>query len=204
MFKTIIGKNHFDVLLVVYNFANAANLDQSIADTAKAGIGVVAMKVMAGGSKAKEENVKSILGREGAMLAALKFSLKNPKHHLCHPEHDRQRSARPESHGDGRRPSPIATRRSWPPACARSARSTAACAAPAREACAKGLPVPTSFAPSCTRKATANSRSAANSSAPCPAELAGVRCSDCSECTVHCANGVRVVERLSRAQEIFA
>jgi hypothetical protein len=37
-----------------------------------------------------------------------------------------------------------------------------------------------------------------------PAELASVRCSDCSGCTVKCGNGVRVVERLSRAQECFA
>jgi predicted aldo/keto reductase-like oxidoreductase len=37
-----------------------------------------------------------------------------------------------------------------------------------------------------------------------PADLASVRCADCAGCTVRCPNGVRVVERLSRAQECFA
>jgi len=37
-----------------------------------------------------------------------------------------------------------------------------------------------------------------------PAELASVRCSDCPTCTVKCRFGVRVPERLSRAQEMFA
>jgi predicted aldo/keto reductase-like oxidoreductase len=36
------------------------------------------------------------------------------------------------------------------------------------------------------------------------AEMGSVRCSDCSECSVHCPNGVQVVQRLSRAQECFA
>jgi heterodisulfide reductase subunit C len=31
-----------------------------------------------------------------------------------------------------------------------------------------------------------------------------VRCGDCSECTVRCRNGVRVLDRVSRAQELFA
>jgi uncharacterized protein len=37
-----------------------------------------------------------------------------------------------------------------------------------------------------------------------PAEIGSVRCRDCSECSVHCPNGVQVVQRLSRAQECFA
>ncbi len=32
----------------------------------------------------------------------------------------------------------------------------------------------------------------------------GVRCGDCAGCAVHCPNGVRVAEQLSRAQELFA
>jgi predicted aldo/keto reductase-like oxidoreductase len=37
-----------------------------------------------------------------------------------------------------------------------------------------------------------------------PSELAEVRCSECSTCTVHCPFGVKVAQRLSRAQELFA
>ena len=31
-----------------------------------------------------------------------------------------------------------------------------------------------------------------------------VRCGDCSECTVECPHGVRVSDRMARAQELFA
>jgi predicted aldo/keto reductase-like oxidoreductase len=37
-----------------------------------------------------------------------------------------------------------------------------------------------------------------------PAELAAVRCSSCSKCTVECPNGVQVSARLHRAQQLFA
>jgi uncharacterized protein len=37
-----------------------------------------------------------------------------------------------------------------------------------------------------------------------PAEVAQVRCGECSNCTVECPHGVRVTERLTRAQELFA
>jgi aryl-alcohol dehydrogenase-like predicted oxidoreductase len=37
-----------------------------------------------------------------------------------------------------------------------------------------------------------------------PAELQQVRCGDCSSCPVHCPNGVGVPQRLRRAQELFA
>jgi predicted aldo/keto reductase-like oxidoreductase len=35
-------------------------------------------------------------------------------------------------------------------------------------------------------------------------EHAGVRCDSCSGCTVECPHGVRVRERVARAQELFA
>jgi len=37
-----------------------------------------------------------------------------------------------------------------------------------------------------------------------PEEARAVRCRDCASCTVRCPNGVRVAERLIRAQELFA
>ena len=37
-----------------------------------------------------------------------------------------------------------------------------------------------------------------------PEELQSVRCSDCGSCAIACPNGVRVAERLSHAQELFA
>jgi hypothetical protein len=37
-----------------------------------------------------------------------------------------------------------------------------------------------------------------------PGQVRAIRCSDCRSCSVHCANGVRVRERVGRAQELFA
>ncbi|MGD0499581.1 MAG: aldo/keto reductase [Bryobacteraceae bacterium] len=37
-----------------------------------------------------------------------------------------------------------------------------------------------------------------------PAAHQQVRCGDCADCPVHCPHGVKVVEQLSRAQELFA
>jgi uncharacterized protein len=203
MFETIIGKNHFDVLLVVYNFANAGKIDQSIADTAKAGIGVVAMKVMAGGSKAKEENLKSILGRDGAMLAALKFSLKNPNITCAIPsmtdndQLDQNLNAMAAGFSDSdQRILAARLREIGPIYC----RMCGACSG----TCAKGLPVPDVLRSVMYAEGYGEFALGREQFRTLPSELAGVRCADCSECTVHCANGVRVVERLSRAQEIFA
>jgi predicted aldo/keto reductase-like oxidoreductase len=37
-----------------------------------------------------------------------------------------------------------------------------------------------------------------------PQEVADARCKDCSSCPVQCPNGVKVADRLIRAQELFA
>ena len=47
-------KGVFDVVLTGYNFTMDASMDQAIAAAAKAGMGVVAMKVMAGGLRSAE------------------------------------------------------------------------------------------------------------------------------------------------------
>ena len=37
-----------------------------------------------------------------------------------------------------------------------------------------------------------------------PEQVREVRCADCSSCPIECPNGVKVTERLIRAQELFA
>jgi succinate dehydrogenase/fumarate reductase-like Fe-S protein len=37
-----------------------------------------------------------------------------------------------------------------------------------------------------------------------PEDVRSVRCGDCAACSVDCPNGVRVRERVGRAQELFA
>jgi uncharacterized protein len=74
VFRAVLEAKIHDVVLTSYNFrkANLAELDAAMADAAKAGVGIVAMKTMAGGWWDKERtqpiNVK----------AALKWALNNP------------------------------------------------------------------------------------------------------------------------------
>ncbi len=67
------GKVH-DVVLTGYNFRknSLAELDAAIADAVKAGIGIVAMKTMAGGDRDEERQ------RPINVKAALKWALNNP------------------------------------------------------------------------------------------------------------------------------
>src|SRR5664280_1253999 len=76
----IAQKGLFDVVLAAYNFSMDAGMEQAIATAAKAGIGVVAMKVMAGGiRRAKPSDpLYQKLTQPGALLAALKWVVNNP------------------------------------------------------------------------------------------------------------------------------
>ncbi len=74
VFRAVLQAKIHDVVLTGYNFrkTNLAELDAAMADAAKAGVGIIAMKTMAGGWWDKERtqpiNVK----------AALKWALNNP------------------------------------------------------------------------------------------------------------------------------
>lgn len=70
-----------DVVLLAYNFTMDPAIEAALDRARTAGIGLVAMKVMAGGFRRVKPDNKfySTLKREGAMPAALRWVLKNPK-----------------------------------------------------------------------------------------------------------------------------
>ena len=73
-------KGAFDVVLTAYNFSMDAAMEQAIDAAAKAGMGVVGMKVMAGGFRSlrPDDPPYQRLQREGALLAALKWVINKP------------------------------------------------------------------------------------------------------------------------------
>ena len=73
---------------------------------AKAGVGVVAMKVMAGGFRRAKpgQPLYNTLKKDGAMVAALKWVLRNQQHRRDHPQHHRHGPARRQPEGHGVRP----------------------------------------------------------------------------------------------------
>ncbi len=198
-------KGVFDVALTVYNFAMGASIDQAIDTATKAGIGVVAMKVMAGGFKSVKptDPLYSKLKQDGAMLAALKWALKKPNISTTIPgitdmdqlDENLKAMADPFSSGDEK----VLTAHLEairPLYC----RMCGECDGQ----CQQGLPVADvirilTYADGYGQFALGRERFqqlAANHRA--------VNCGDCDECTVQCPHGVRVSARVARAQELFA
>jgi uncharacterized protein len=204
----VIRAKHFDVLMTSYNFAMEADAFDLIRSVREAGIGVVGMKVMAGGYRLSPfypmpEETRNKMKREGAMLAALKWVIRNPHVDTTVPsmvdadqlEENAKAMTAPFGDSDGKL---LAAQldRIRPLYCRTCGRCTGACP--------QGLPVSDvlrylSYADGYGQFPLARTEFAA-----LPASVRAVRCGDCGECTVRCPHGVRVPEQLARAQELFA
>jgi hypothetical protein len=165
------------------------------------------MKVMAGGSRSKgsSENQKTrdILKRDGAMLAALKWTLRNPNIHTTIPsmtdndqlDENVRVMSQPYTGADDKVLQSRLERIS-PEYC----RMCNQCDGQ----CRHGLPVADLHRFLMYSENYGEFGLGREHFQALPANLRSVRCSDCDHCTVSCPHGVHVVERLSRAQERFA
>ena len=195
----VLQAGKFEVLLSTYNFTVGTNNDATYQRLADAGIGLVAMKVMAparpGGAAAKTNL--------GGPLAALKWVLRNPRFATTIPSMrdmemlDENVKAMSERFGpQDDKILAVLNEQVRPLYC----RMCYQC----NGQCPKGAPVPEtirylSYADFYGEFALGREHFMALSE-----EARAVRCSDCATCAVHCPNGVRVAERLMRAQELFA
>jgi hypothetical protein len=216
-----------DVVLTTYNFAmrsvtaadntNEAaarsDMTSAIRKAREAGVGVITMKALAGGTTRVERgdrlygaNPESLVGQlkqEGAPLAAIKWVLRNPSVDtviICMTDHEQleenvRAMAEPYTGSDDKL---LAARLEeiGPLYC----RMCGAC----NGVCDKGVPVADlmrflSYAEGYGQFAMARERYLG-----LPAEVRGIRCADCSTCSVDCPNGVRVQDRVGRAQEVLA
>ena len=200
-----VVKAGLDAVLVAYNFTMDTSLDAPIEAAAKAGLGVVAMKVMAGGFRRAKpgQPLYNTLKKEGAMVSALKWVLRNKNIGATIPsitdadqlddnlkamgagftESDQKLLAQQLQH--------IA-----PLYC----RMCGQCDGQ----CPQGVPVADvlrylTYADGYGQFALARERYL-----ELPAEVAQVKCNLCPSCTVNCPFGVRVTERLIRAQDMLA
>ena len=198
-------KGVFDVVLSAYNFSMDPGMEQAIEVAAKAGMGVVAMKVMAGGFRSLRpgDPTRQKLSQDGAMLAALKWVIKHPNVSTTIPsmtdmdqlEENLRAMGNPFSANDEKL---LAEQLEFiqPLYC----RMCGKC----KGTCAKGLPVADvlrslTYADGYRQFALGRERFQ-----ELAAEHRAVRCGDCAECTVECPHGVRVSDRMARAQELFA
>jgi aryl-alcohol dehydrogenase-like predicted oxidoreductase len=85
--QALIDGGQMEVVLAAYNFTMEGKLDSALEAANKAGLGVVAMKVMAGGFRRARQgtSLRTIFERDGALLAALKWVVKDPRVHTTVP-----------------------------------------------------------------------------------------------------------------------
>jgi aryl-alcohol dehydrogenase-like predicted oxidoreductase len=201
-----LAKNpHVDVILTTYNFTMEPFMNSVIEEAAKAGKGIVAMKVMAGGMRRVQANDPNYakLKREGALPAALKWVLRNRNIGTTIPsmtdmdqlDENLKAQAQGFSESDSKLLA-INMERIAPFYC----RMCGECDGQ----CRKGLPVQdvlrfVMYADGYGQFSLGRERFA-----ELDPEHAAVRCGDCPGCTVNCPYGVKVADRLIRAQELFA
>ena len=195
----------FDVVIASYNFTMDATMDQAIETAAKAGIGVVAMKVMAGGSRRAQPGspLAGKLGSPGTLLAALKWVVNKPGVATTIPsitdndqlEENLKAMDAPYSSSDAKILA-AHLERIAPLYC----RMCGSCDG----TCRNGLSVADMLR--CLNYADGYGQFTLGreSFLELAAEHRHIRCADCNGCSVSCPNGVRVRELAKYAQELFA
>ncbi len=201
----MVQKGAFDVVLTSYNFTMGPGMTQAIATAAKAGMGVVAMKVMAGGKREVRpgSQLYGKLSQPGAMLAALKWVVKDPNVATTIPsmtdmdqlEENLRAMGNPLTANDEKI---LAAHLEMikPIYCRMCGKCDGGCQ--------KGLPVADVLRYLTYADGYGQFELGRENFAALKAEHASVRCGDCSECTVQCPHGVEVRHRMTRAQELFA
>ena len=207
MIPYLLKLNHFDIFLISYNYTMDTSIDPLLETARKAGVGLVGMKVMAGGAKPTpfykvDPDKLSKLTREGAPLAALKWAMKNPNIDTVIPsivdEDQLQENITamsvPYSPADGKL---LAQRLEQirPLYC----RMCGHC----EGQCSQGLPVADVLRFLMYAEGYGQFALGREHFKALPEDVAAVRCSSCSHCTVECPHGVQVASRLHRAQELF-
>jgi predicted aldo/keto reductase-like oxidoreductase len=205
LIPALTANPQIDVILTAYNFSMGETLDPTIAAAHKAGKGVVAMKVMAGGFRNTKPGDKlfDTFQKDGALLAALRWVLKSSDIDTTVPSmtdaDQLEENLKAMTGGFATSDAGLLARhleRIAPLYC----RMCGQCDG----TCAKGLPVADvlrylTYADGYGQFSLGRERFL-----ELPPEVAQVRCGACGTCTVNCPHGVRVSERLGRAQELFA
>lgn len=199
----VIETGKIEVVLSVYNFAIGAAHDTAFDRLHKAGIGLVAMKVMAPANRAFGfKSSGEHMSRPGGALAALKWVLKDQRFAATIPSMTDMEQLEENIRAMAERFEPRDEKllaqineEIRPLYCRMCYRCTGQCP--------QGAAIPEtlrylSYADFYGQFALGREHFAA-----LPEPQRQVRCQDCAECTVRCPNGVLVAERMKRAQDLF-
>jgi len=194
-----------DVVRPQYNFASdAASYGPALEKLAQAGVGLVAMKVMArAGGRPRAGQPPRPQRPPEFFAAALRWTIKNPNIHSTVPsmtDIDQLQQnfgvmASDFTEADSKL-LVAGLREITPYFCRMCGRCEGQCP--------KGLPVSDMVRFVMYADGYGQFPLGRENFLRMPAELRQVRCGDCTQCAVKCPNGVEVAERLTRAQELFA
>jgi predicted aldo/keto reductase-like oxidoreductase len=205
LIPALVAKGRTDVVLTGYNFTMDAKMDATLDAAAKAGMGIVAMKVMAGGFRSNKPGtpLHEKLSRQGAMAAALKWAVRNPYVHTSIPGIQDL-----DMLDDNFKAVAAGWKQSDAPVLAAQLKAITplyctVCGKCGYQ-CEKGLPHSdiiriVSYADGYGQFGLARERWQ-----ELPEEVRAVKCADCTACCVKCPHGVNVAGRVGLAQEWFA
>ena len=201
MADRVVQTGKLDVVLFTYNFTMGAGKDASIEKLRNAGVGLVAMKVMAPARAGRPSNRPQMMNPAGP-LAALKWVIKNPGVASTIPSmtdtDQLEMNFRAMSEAFGAGDAKVLARldeQIRPVYC----RMCSECGG----MCPKGVRVAEAIRYLSYADFYGQFALGREHYLGLPEKVREVRCSDCSSCAVQCPNGVRIADRLSRAQEIF-
>lgn len=207
----LVIQQKFDVIQIPYNFAigtrrdpfnmDATNLDSTLDRFKEAGIGVVAMKVMAGGYRGIkiDEKNQDIHARTGSRIAAIRWALRNDRVQttsvrmmdMDQLEENLKAMSGNFSEQDARLLAAY-TDAVRPLLC----RMCGGCDGQ----CPYGTPVGDVVRAVMYAESYGSYEMGLETFRR---SVGALRCTDCRTCTVNCLNGVRVPERMRRAQQLF-
>ncbi len=197
-----VGK--IEVVLSTYNFAIGAVNDSAYERLDAAGIGLVAMKVMAPASRAfgfKTSGEHS--NRPGGPLAALKWVLRNKRFGSTVPSmtdaDQLQENFRAMSEPFGAQEEKLLAginESIRPLYCRMCYRCSGQCP--------QGAAIPDTIRFLSYADFYGQFTLGREHFAALPDEKRAIRCGECESCSVQCPNGVNILERMTRAQELFA
>ena len=224
MLDHLVKRGQTDVILTTYNFsmrniattdrqARRSDLSTAIENARKAGVGIVAMKTMAGGVErvgrgdrlygADPKALAKVLGTKGGAVAAIKWALRNQSVDtaiVCMRDQDQldenlRAMAEPYTAEDDKILQSLMAY-IGPVYC----RMCGSCGG----VCDKGVPVPDMLRFLSYVEGYGEFAMAREHFLSLPEHVRAIRCSDCASCSVDCPNGVRVRDCVSRAQELLA
>ncbi len=202
MADRIVQAGKIDVAVFTYNFTMGDAKNAAIEKLHMARIGLIAMKVMAPAVPGRPSN-RPQMKNPDAPLAALKWTLKKPAIGSAIPSmidtDQLEMNSRAMLERFGADDEKILARLNEevrPYYC----RMCSAC----RGQCPKGVPVAETIRFLTYADFYGQFALGREGFRELPEQVRRVRCGDCTSCTVRCPNGVRVTERLVRAQELFA